>query len=227
MTRVNEDVPGVASKPMRLLYSLLEDADNEFSTSGRRRADYLRRAANRIILEEYPPAYEMTVVTDLMERVADLEGATYGTMASKMGVTSDGAEDGKGVDPVNIRGSSSVDSAKNALCRLANIERKILNALKGKEFKDALESAKLAPKLDDDNELADDLELFLNDRCQVAPGFRTSNVIIYEAYRRWCVETGRQHVSKVSFGMWMHGASFTSARTANERFWLNVTLKNK
>lgn len=66
---------------------------------------------------------------------------------------------------------------------------------------------------------------FVRNRCRVAPDAQCPARSLYEAYREWCWETGRQVMAQRSFGMGLTNMGFQRRRRGQGyHWWMGISL---
>ncbi len=69
---------------------------------------------------------------------------------------------------------------------------------------------------------------FVRNRCRVAPDAQCPARSLYQAYREWCWETGRQAMAQRSFGMGLTNMGFQRRRRGQGyHWWMGISLASE
>lgn len=76
---------------------------------------------------------------------------------------------------------------------------------------------------------SDSIHAFLSKKCTVGNGLRVEKNALYEAYCRYCVDTGREHSKKHSFMRNIRSQGFKESRDTKSReyLWIGIELRKE
>jgi putative DNA primase/helicase len=67
---------------------------------------------------------------------------------------------------------------------------------------------------------------FLKDRCVVGSKRKVPTGVLYEAYKKWCENSGEKPLTQQKFGTALADRGFKPCRTGNVRSWTGLEVRD-